>query len=413
MGEKVVVGRAGRALVDGSRTRRSDSARRRSVAAVALAAVALAVAAACVPEPPPEATGPDPNDAPRASEAAYTELGPHPVGVTTIELADRAVEVWYPADPDGIGDTPRESYFIRDFVPPSFDALIPPEVNPPFETIAHRDVPANRDDGPYPLVLFSHGFASYRLQSTTLTTHLASWGFVVISPDYLERGLASVLGAGPAAGRPDTTIADEAIRAVTARSDADEGLLSGVVDATSVFPVGHSAGGGTSLRLLTRPDVPSAIPLSAGVSLLSIVQGNAPVLPPDKAVMWLSGRQDGIASIDGVRTGYDYTAGPKRLLELDGAGHNNAFSDICEIGGGGVIALAVATGLPLPDLLLQLGDDGCPSPPFADSPVLWPQVAHLVTAELRFRSGLDPEPVGLGDGVLAELPNVALYRHAP
>lgn len=386
--------------------------RRRAVVAVAVAAVGL-LSAACVPDPPAPATGTSPNDAPRASEAAYTELGPHEVGVTTLQLADRSVEVWYPADADGIGDTPAESYYIRDFIPPSFDALIPPEVDPPFATIAHRDVPADTTDGPYPLVLFSHGFASYRLQSTKLTTHLASWGFVVISPDYLERGLSSVLGSPPASARPDTTIADEAIQAVKAEDAAPSSLLSGIVDSSKVYPVGHSAGGGTSIRLLTRPDVPSAIPLSAGVSLLSIVQGNAPELPADKAVMWLSGVQDGIASIDGVRTGYDYTAGPKKLVELAGAGHNNAFTDICEIGGGGLIALAVATGLPLPDLLLNLGNDGCPVPPFTDSPVLWPQVAHLVTAELRYRSGLDPEPVGLGDGVLASLPNVSTYRHAP
>ncbi|UDY36265.1 alpha/beta hydrolase family protein [Dermatobacter hominis] len=392
--------------------RTASRRRRRAFATAAVAALAL-LAAACVPEPPAPATGTSPNDAPRASEAAYTELGPHEVGVTTLQLADRSVEVWYPADAAQIGDTPAEAYHIRDFVPPSFDALIPPDVDPPFQTIAHRDVPADDADGPYPLVLFSHGFASYRLQSTKLTTHLASWGFVVISPDYLERGLGSVLGEGPAVSRPDTTIADEAIQAVKAQDAAPDSVLSGIVDSSSVYPVGHSAGGGTSIRLLARPDVHSAIPLSAGVSLLSIVQGTAPALPADKAVMWLSGIQDGVASIDGVRTGYDYTAGPKRLLELDGAGHNNAFSDICEIGGGGVIALALATGLPLPDFLLQLGNDGCPTPPFTDSPVLWPQVAHLVTAELRYRSGLDPEPVGLGDGVLASLPNVATYRHAP
>jgi dienelactone hydrolase len=391
---------------------RTGARRRRGFAAAAVAALAL-LAAACVPDPPPPATGTSPNDAPRASEAAYTELGPHEVGVTTLQLSDRSVEVWYPADAAQIGDTPAESYYIRDFVPASFDALIPPEVDPPFATIAHRDVPSDQADGPYPLVIFSHGFASYRLQSTELTTHLASWGFVVISPDYLERGLGSVLGEGPAAPRADTTIADEAIQATKAAEAAPGGVLSGIVDSSSVYPVGHSAGGGTSIRLLARPDVHSAIPLSSGISLLSIVQGTAPTLPADKAIMWLSGRDDGIASIDGVRTGYDYTPGPKKIVELAGAGHNNAFSDICEIGGGGVIALAVATGLPLPDFLLGLGNDGCTSPPFTDSPVLWPQVAHLVTAELRYRSGLDPEPVGLGDGVLASLPNVLSYRHAP
>ena len=322
------------------------------------------------------------------------------------------MEVWYPARPADVVGVPDDVYHIRAFIPPSFDPLIPPDIDPPFETDAHRDVPA-APDGPFPLVLFSHGFASFRLQSTELTTHLASWGFVVISPDYLERGLGSVLGSPPANPRPDTEIADEAIRAIRAADAAPGGLLEGRVDSSQVLPIGHSAGGGTSIRLLARPDVHSIIPMSAGVSLLSEIQGTAPELPPGKSIMWLIGRNDHIANPADVRTGYDYTAGEKKIVELSGTGHNNAFTDICEIGGGGVAAIARAAHLPVPDSLLALGDDGCASPPNTDSPVLWPQVAHLVTAELRYRAGIDPEPVGLGTQVVASLPNVAGYRHAP
>lgn len=380
---------------------------------VALAGVAVLAAAACAapPTPPPPATGLDPDTAAQPGAAAYTGEGPHKVGVTTLSLSDRKVEVWYPADAAGIGTTPKDTYYIRSFVPPAFDALIPPSVNPPFETNAYRDVPASTG-GPFPLVLFSHGAASFRLQSTMLTTHLASWGFVVISPDYLERGLASVLGSPPASPRADTTIADEAINAVKA-ADAGPGPLQGVVDSSSVYPIGHSAGGGTSLRLLQRPDVHSVIPMASGISLSSYMQGLAPPLPAGKSILWMGGQNDGIASIVNVRTGYDYTPGEKKIVELSGTGHNNAFTDICKIGDGGVAALARATGLPIPDALLNLGNDGCPIPPFTDSAVLWPQVDHLVTAELRYRSGIDTEPVGLGTQVTAALPNVAAYRHAP
>jgi hypothetical protein len=137
------------------------------------------------------------------------------------------------------------------------------------------------------------------------------------------------------------------------------------------------------------------------------------VLPPGKAITWIAGRQDGIAAIDGVRVGYDYTPGEKRIVELSGAGHNNAFTDICEIGEGGVAQLALATGLPIPPSLLALGDDGCAVPPFRDSPELWDEVQHFLTAEMRYRSGLDAEPVGLGDAVLASFDDVARYDHAP
>lgn len=392
------------------RTEGDDVTSRRLRAAALVTGLVALVATACV-MPPPPATGVDPNTAPRAGDAAYVEPGPYPVGVTTLSLGDREVEVWYPADAAGIGSTPPESYFIRDFIPPGFDALIPPEVNPPYATDAHRDVAASTD-GPFPLSLFSHGAASYRLQSTELTVHLASWGFVVAAPDYLERGLSGVLGAPPAAPKADTVVAGFAIDAVRAAGADPTSVLSGTVDGTRVFPFGHSAGGGTSIRLLGRPDVTSAVPMASGVLALNLLNGTT-VLPPGEAITWIAGRQDGIVALDGVRVGYDFTPGEKRIIELNGAGHNNAFTDICEIGEGGVVQLALATGLPIPPQLLTLGDDGCAVPPFRDSPELWDEVRHFLTAELRYRSGLDPAPVGLGDAVLTAFDDVARYEHAP
>jgi pimeloyl-ACP methyl ester carboxylesterase len=374
-------------------------------------AAGLLLASACVPPPPEPATGTNPNDAPNAGDPAYAEHGPFEVGVTTVQLSDRPMEVWYPVDPEDIGDGPRDEYFIRDFVSSAFDALIPPEVDPPYVTDATRDVPASAG-GPFPLVLFSHGFASYRTQSTFLTTHLASWGFVVISPDYLERGLRSVLGEPPSQSRTDTAVADEAIETARSMNTASGGPLEGRIAGSKVYPVGHSAGGGTSLRLLQRPDVDMAIPLAAGYSFLSLLNGTL-TLPAGKAITWIAAPRDSIASIEDVRRGFEYTPGERRLVEIDGAGHVNAFSDICEIGEGGVADLARATGIPIPESLLALGDDGCPVPRFKDSPEVWPEVRHFVTAELRYRSGLDAEPVGLGDQVVAAFDDVGRYRHDP
>jgi dienelactone hydrolase len=355
--------------------------------------------------------GPSPDDAPRAGEAAYAEHGPYEVGVTTIELSDRKMEVWYPVDPADIGTGARDEYFIRDYISAAFDDLLPPEVNPPYVTDATRGVPAS-PDGPFPLVLFSHGFASYRTQSTFLTTHLASWGIVVISPDYLERGLRSVLGEPPASARSDLDVADEAISAARAANSATGNLLEGTVDGAAVYPIGHSAGGGTTLRLLQRPDVPSGIPMAAGYSLGALLNGT-PVLPVGKPIAWIAAPRDSIASIEDVRRGFQYTPAERKLVEISNAGHVSAFSDICEIGDGGVAALARATGLPIPDSLLALGDDGCPQPAFKDSTLVWPEVRHFVTAELRYRSGVDTEPVGLGGQVVAQFDDIGAYSHNP
>jgi len=385
-------------------TGRTVTARRALIAVVAT----LAVTAACAPPP---AQGPSPNDAPRAGDAAYVQTGPFAVGVTTVQLSDRPMEIWYPVDPGDVGDTPQDEYFIRDFVSSSIDALIPEEINPEFVTDAYRDLPAT-DDGPFPLVLFSHGFASYRTQSTFLTTHLASWGFVVISPDYLERGLRSVLGEPPSGSRSDVAVADEAIEFARAATVQPGGPLEGVIDGAEIFPIGHSAGGGTTLRLLSRPDVPAGVPLAAGLSL-QLLPDAMRLLPADTAVTWIAAPRDGIISIADVRRGYDFTAGERRLVELNDAGHVNAFSDICEIGEGGVVEIAQGANLPIPPQLLALGNDGCQVPRFKPSPELWEEVRHFTTAELRFRAGLDPEPVGLGDQVLDQFDDVRRYRHNP
>ena len=407
---------------------RTTTRRTTRAAAAALVAGAALVAAACVPAPPEPATGTSANDAPRAAEAAYTAPGPHSVGVTTLQLSDRRVEVWYPADAASTAGRARDTYNFLDVLPANFRDLVnsidptlrdkvnfPDAANPAVADAvvpAYREVPAY-PGGPFPLVLFSHGAASYRQQSSFLTSHLASWGFVVASPDYLERGLTGVLGEPPANPRPDTTVAAEAVDLVRSRSAAGGNVLSGTVDPTRVFPVGHSAGGFESQRLLERPDVPSAVSLAAGISTLQLVNMTAPLLPAGKPVSWIGGRNDGIAPIDTLRTGFEYTPGERRLLELGGAGHNNGFTDICTVGGGGVAALARAINLPVPDGLLALGDDGCTVGPFKPSVEVWPEVRHFVTAELRSRSGLDAQPVGLGDQVLSSFDDVLVYRHNP
>ena len=44
-----------------------------------------------------------------------------------------------------------------------------------------------------PLLVFSHGNSGYRQQSTFLTTHLASWGFVVAAPDHVGNTFGEML----------------------------------------------------------------------------------------------------------------------------------------------------------------------------------------------------------------------------
>ena len=406
----------GRSSVHGDRY--GTSGRRRRLRHAVLASITVALAACTVPttpppNPPPSTLGTNPDMAPQADVAAYAGPGPYAAGVTTVDIEPgRKAEIWYPAPADSTSGKSPDVYHMRDFISPFLQQLLKPDVDPTFTTAAFRGLPV-ADGGPFPLVLFSHGFAGYRLQSSVLTAHLATWGFVVISPDYFERGLQSLLGTPPAAQHTDDYVAQLAVDAAIAQNTgADD--LHGKIDTSRLFPVGHSAGGSETTRLAARTDVQSWIALSSGYSTSSALP--AAMADPNKAAMWIVGADDGVAQPNGVRTAYDYTAGPAKLVVIPKSGHLNAMSDICEIARdqGGIVGLAISAGLPIPDFLAALGRDGCLSPPNALSQDVWPVTNHFVTAELRYRAGLDPQPVGLGAGVVNQFGSIVPeYQHTP
>ena len=105
------------------------------------------------------------------------------IGHTTIQLIDEsrndrtiAVDIWYPAEDNG---EQLVAYRAGKITVPStimqgvYFAIDSPKVLPP-------------QDGTngYPLLIFSMGSGSIRNQSARLMEHLASWGFVVCSPDH-------------------------------------------------------------------------------------------------------------------------------------------------------------------------------------------------------------------------------------
>ena len=390
---------------------------------MATAVCSLVVAACTAPplpdKPPLHTGGVNPDTAAQADVAAYAALGPFAVGVTTVEVEPgRQMEVWYPADSSAtVGLTP-EAYHLRAFISSTLSSILSPTVDPTFQTPAFRGV-ASAPGANRPLVLFSHGAMGFRLQSTTITTHLASWGFIVVSPDYFERGLQTIAGeTAPAPGRSSADVTQLVMNKANAMNAS--GDLAGKIDTSRLFPIGHSAGGSQSTALAgSRTDVQSWISMASGVNLTPTIFNQSPTVPvglanPDKTVMWLGGENDGIAALPGVLNAYDYSAGEKKLVVIPGAGHNNAFGDFCEVGRaeGGLIGLALSGGLTLPDSVINLAQDGCVSPPNYLGPQVWPIVNHFVTAELRYRSGLDPAPVGLGAGVVNQFGGVVpTYRH--
>ncbi len=387
-------------------------------ASMAAVGVAVTLLAACTTAPPaPHQGGVDPDTAPRAAEAAYARRGPYDVGVLTVEVEPgRAAEVWYPAVPGSSATVAPASYHLRAALPPAVQELLPAAVDPVFTTDAAPGLPAA--DGRFPLVLFSHGFASFRTQSSSLTTHLASWGFVVISPDYVERGLRGLTAAPGVPNRPEPDLVDLTVAAARAL-DQGSGALAGRIDTSRLFPVGHSAGGWSSTRLAgERTDVSSWISISFGVTLPPLTWWSGSTLPdamrnPDKAAMWITGSDDHIVDVSLVETAYAHTSGERKLVIVPRSGHNNAFTDLCEMerDKGGFMAMAAAAGVVFPEAIVGFAQDGC-LPPNATGAEAWPVVRHFITAELRYRAGLDATPVGLGSAVTDAFGDMApTYLH--
>lgn len=45
----------------------------------------------------------------------------------------------------------------------------------------------------HPVVVLAHGLAGWRMLSSWLASGTASWGFVVLAPDFLSRGFTAVV----------------------------------------------------------------------------------------------------------------------------------------------------------------------------------------------------------------------------
>ena len=330
--------------------------------------------------------------------ALYTEAGPYPVGVTSLELAaGNKVEVWYPAIE---GTTGTDSYDMRDFIPEAISALLTADVPAVYEYPAGRD--AGAATGTFPVVLFSHGYSGIRFQSTFLTSHLASWGIIVAAPDHWSRDLFHTLSAPVGDRNSSVTELLATLDLITAENVRSGSRLEGMVDAERVVAMGHSAGGGTILGASLDDRIDGYISLASGALGMGSDPSTAPALP-DKPSFFIAGALDGIISAEeSTRPSFEAVPGPSRLWIIDGVGHNG-FDDFCTFGNGsGIIGVAIASGLgPLLEgmgNLKRLGEDGC-LPPAQPVDLGFPIIRHAVVAQLRFWFGDDASPMGLDTDV--------------
>lgn len=207
--------------------------------AALLLSVAQPLLAQEVP-PAPEPVGLRP-DAPD-----YARHGPFWVGYKPLVIGEETdhplqASLWYPAfNPTGAEE--KITYTI--------DTKIPVEgmnATEPIQGHALLGAEIDTSGGPYPLVIYSHGFAANAAWARAVLEHLASHGFIVVAPEHIEQfdfDWSEVPSATIDRPRDIKQTLDYAEQATE-----PEGDLVGLLDMDNVAVVGHSYGGYTALAM--------------------------------------------------------------------------------------------------------------------------------------------------------------------
>lgn len=285
------------------------------------------------------------------------------------------LEVWYPAVVGSERGVPQIQYDLRTAMPAVEAAKIPDADTVWLPCECARDLPIDAMHGPYPVVVFLHGAASFRMQSAFVATHWASRGFVVVAPDLPGIGLAAALGGEPQ-GVPFAATAQVLDALAYPASGQDPLAFARAHLGQGRALAGHSLGNVLAATISDRPEV------EVRISMAGLAQ-------PDGKASWLAltGDHDGIAYDPQTAASFGAEPAPSRLAVIGGAGHL-AFSDLCTLAAdrGGVLAVARTHGVAVPAIVAQLAADGCrpTDAPFATTaPVIRALTAGVLEETLR------------------------------
>jgi predicted dienelactone hydrolase len=246
--------------------------------------------------------------------ALYAERGQYHVGVMTIEVVDTSRET--PANGE---------------VPASPERRLPLEIWYPIASAEGaveetRDAAVHTADGPYPLIVFAHGFSASRAQSAQFTRHLASRGYVVASPDF-----PSSNGGAPGGPRLRGVIEQPGdvsfIIDEFERRDGDaDWALAGAIDFERIGMTGHSLGGLTTVLATygaaRDARIDASLPISPPGCFVGAIAGE--VTTP---IMVVGGSEEIIVDPSWIRQSYETANAPRYYVEIGGADHIK-FADV-------------------------------------------------------------------------------------
>ncbi len=184
---------------------------------------------------------------------------------------------------------------------------------------------APEGDGPFPIVLFSHGLGALPESFRPLFEDWVRDGFVVVGPTYPNTNGGGALDSQDLVNQPaDASFVLDSV--IEFASDSDH-PLSGRLDPERVAAVGHSMGGMTTVGLASTCCADDRI--DAGV----VYAGDATGFRDDGFVrdtpplLFIHGDADGVVSYQSGHDTYEDATGPKVFITLAGADHTGPFFD--------------------------------------------------------------------------------------
>jgi predicted dienelactone hydrolase len=304
----------------------------------------------------------------RPDAPEYAKHGPFWVGTREFVIPDQdgnrplPLTIWYPAlNPE---EKSEDVTYTADY----------PPVAPTLNIQGHALLNASPDaeNGPYPLVIFSHGAWTTRLEAVDFTEHLASYGFVVAAVDHT----GNTFSEWGQSLHLHNVLRPQDILRVIGYADTltqQDNTMKGLIDTDQIAVTGHSFGAWTALAAAGAQLDPETYqtwcgqnaqsdPLGIGfcssfldhldelaslAGLQSVPEGLWPAIADprvDAAVALAPGStaafgQDGLASVHvpviifagsgdvitppqyHANIAYDYLVSPKALVTLAGANH--------------------------------------------------------------------------------------------